>query len=364
MSLLPFLLLALAAAGTTALLTPVAIACAQRWGWLDHPRGRKDHAAATPLLGGLALVGAWIAVPAVGFALARAGLAPTEWADWTHELRQRSDAWLWWLGGVGVAAAAGLWDDLAEARPGPKLLLQGLAAAAPVLGGGVALSWAPWGWLDLLGAWLWIVAAMNAFNWLDNMNGVLSGIAAAVALPFFALAFALEQYAVAAVLALLVGSCLAFLPFNFPRARIFLGDAGSQSIGLLLGALSVQASYRAPETRFEAAPWLVPPALLALPLLDLVAVVVARSRAGAPIARGDHRHLSFRLARRLGGRARAAVACWLLAFAFSALASLLPWCGPFAAAGVLGGQALLFGLAGPPVLPGDAGARDRGGGFD
>ncbi|MBK9384528.1 MAG: undecaprenyl/decaprenyl-phosphate alpha-N-acetylglucosaminyl 1-phosphate transferase [Planctomycetes bacterium] len=344
MSAWTYLALALAAAvlalGTTALARRIAIATA----FLDRPAGRKDHGEAVPYLGGAAVVLVLLALPSAGLLAASGNFAgvPGIAEGALRELAAAGHAWGGLALGLLIACIGGTWDDRAKLAPRAKLALQLAAALCPILLGDLRFDWALHELLGASGAALWIVAAMNAFNFLDNMNGVLAGVVAALALPFFALALALDQVAIAATLAVTCGACLGFLPFNFPRARIFLGDGGSQALGYWIGALAVQASYLGPGTRCALAPFLVPPALLALPLLDLAHVVWSRRRLGVPISRGDHRHVSHRLAQRTGSKRNAALACWGATLALGALAALLPWCTPLEAGAVVATQIALF----------------------
>lgn len=351
MSAWVYLALALGSAALSALLTELARRLALRVGFLDRPAGRKDHGEPVPYLGGAAVVAVLLLVPALGLAAAHGhfGELPGIPPRVGDELAAAGRRFGGFALGLFLALLGGTLDDRAKLRPLAKLALQAAAALCPVLLAGLRFDWVLHEVLAAAGTALWIVVAMNAFNFLDNMNGVLSGVVAALCAPFFVLALALDQVAVAALLAVSFGACAGFLPHNFPRARIFLGDGGSQALGFWIGALTVQASYLGPGTRGELAPFLVPPALLALPFLDLAHVVWSRRRLGVPISRGDHRHVSHRLAARLGSRPRAALACWVSTLALSSLAALLPWCSPLATALVLALQVGVFLAIGGPL---------------
>lgn len=320
-------------------------------GFFDQPMGRKDHAVPTPYLGGAAVVAVLLFWPSLGWLWARFSAVdlPGVASALRGELATRGALWLAFAGGILIALLGGTWDDRAKLRPRTKLAWQGAAALVPVLAGGLRFDWLGSEALGACGAVLWIVGVMNAFNFLDNMNGVLAGVVASLSMPFFVLAYAMDQTAVAALLAVTIGACLGFLPFNFPRARIFLGDGGSQALGFWIGALTVQASYLGPGTRCALAPWLVPPALIAVPALDLVHVVWSRRRLGVPISRGDHRHFSHRLAERWGSKTRAAYGCWGAAALLGTMAILLPWCSTWQAILVIAAQAFCFLWIGGPL---------------
>jgi len=144
---------------------------------------------------------------------------------------------------------------------------------------------------------LWVVGITNAVNFLDNMNGLCAGLGAIAALALAVVNARSGEMTVALAAAALAGACVGFLPYNWPRARIFLGDAGSMLIGFLLAALSVMGAY----TRGAHVPILAlfsPLFVLAIPVLDSLLVVLLRLRLGHPPWVGDRRHISHRLVRR------------------------------------------------------------------
>ena len=170
-------------------------------------------------------------------------------------------------------------------------------------------------WLSLALTVLWLGVVTNAFNFLDNMDGLSAGVAA-VASAFFLLAAMInQQWFVGACLALLLGSVLGFLWFNFPRrggATIFMGDSGSLVVGFLLGFLTARTTYYDPEAGIGeglGGGWYVvfmPLVVLAVPLYDFVSVSLIRLWQGRSPFVGDLQHLSHRLVRR-GLSKRAAV---------------------------------------------------------
>jgi UDP-GlcNAc:undecaprenyl-phosphate/decaprenyl-phosphate GlcNAc-1-phosphate transferase len=168
---------------------------------------------------------------------------------------------------------------------------------------------------------LWILTVINAFNFMDNMNGLCAGLGAIAAWCFAWIAAADGQYLVGLVAFLTFGALLGFLPHNFPRARAFLGDAGSHLVGYLLAVLAVLPHFY---TRQHPRHWavLIPLLVLAVPLLDLVWVVFLRWRLGQPFYVGDTNHLSHRLVRMGLTRTQAVLVIWLAAAVLGALACL------------------------------------------
>jgi UDP-GlcNAc:undecaprenyl-phosphate GlcNAc-1-phosphate transferase len=168
---------------------------------------------------------------------------------------------------------------------------------------------------------LWILTMTNALNFMDNMNGLCAGLGVICA-GCFALAAAIAgHYLVALPAFLTCGALLGFLPYNFPKANVFLGDSGSHLVGYLLGVLAILPHFHTPQ---QPNPWAVlkPLLILAVPLLDLVSVVWLRWRAGRPFYAGDTNHLSHRLVRHGLSPTRAVLLIWLLTAASGALAFL------------------------------------------
>src|SRR5262249_42501550 len=159
---------------------------------------------------------------------------------------------------------------------------------------------------------LWILTVTNAFNFMDNMNGLCAGLGAVGAWYFALSAAAQGQYLVALLALAACGALLGFLPYNFPRASIFLGDAGSHLVGFLLSVLAILPHFYSKQ---NPRPWAVlsPLFILAVPLIDLGWVVLLRWRAGQPFYIGDTNHLSHRLVRRGCSKPAAVLIIWLMA---------------------------------------------------
>ncbi|MCI0586891.1 MAG: undecaprenyl/decaprenyl-phosphate alpha-N-acetylglucosaminyl 1-phosphate transferase [Planctomycetes bacterium] len=293
--------------------TPLFAALARRLRLLDFPAGRKDHAAPTPFLGGAAILLAFL----LGL-LAAGGLGGEDLAI---------------LGGTGLAFAVGLTDDAAKGRFPAAAKLAGQAAAAILaVASGLRGGWSSSAPLDAALTFLLLLAATNAFNFLDNMDGLVAGlgVVAAATLALLGDSFPAEA---------LLGACLGFLPWNFPRARAFAGDAGSHAIGFAATAIAVRACSRAEGSLPARA---LPLLAIAVPILDLVRVVLLRLRLRRPPHVGDHLHLSHRVAATGLGRGRAVLLLWLLAVAGGAAAVVTSRRGALAALLAEGGVLLAF----------------------
>ena len=301
----------LVAAVTAAVLTPIAMACSRTLGFLDDPGPRKIHAGPTPLLGGTAV----FAAVAIAALLAVPSLA-------TEELHRLAGI----LVAAAMAVALGLVDDKHDLGAGAKLAGQVAIALVAAISGLRVTLFIPAPSVQLALTILWLVTIMNALNFLDNMNGLCAGVGAICAAIFGGIALAHSQTLGTALAAATAGALMGFLPWNFPQARIFLGDSGSHLTGFLLGALALLPhyfSYRDPSP--TALPVLIPAIVLSVPLFDMVAVTVRRWRLGAPVYVGDENHLSHRLVRLGLSRVRAVAILYALTLVLGLGAVVLLW---------------------------------------
>src|SRR2546426_5687006 len=291
----------------TAVCSPLAAMLARRLGRVARPREDRWHQRPTPLFGGLAIMAG------IGVGLGSTGLASAPLAV-----------------GAGALAAfgLGLFDDVRGTSPATKLVGQVLIATALFLGGvGVRVIEFPPA-ASLLTV-LWVIGIMNAINLLDNMDGLAAGVTA-IAASALLLSAEDRAPAVALVSAATAGAALGFLAHNFPPARIFMGDAGSQLLGFLLAAATLMHSIGSASglSLALAGPLLI----LAVPLFDVALVTATRSLVGVPIHQGGRDHTSHRLA----------------ALGLSERTTVLPLYALTAALAALG---LLTAIVSPLVLP-------------
>lgn len=280
-----YLLSLAVAAAICAALTPLLIRWAVRRGMLDHPTGHKSHVTPTPYLGGLAIV--------LGFVLAVAGAALLRVAagSTTGGLSE-----LLVILGVALAVSlVGLLDDLrglsVTTRFGVQLVAAGTLWASGVRVDLVPVEVAGIAVIDLLITVVWIVGITNAMNLLDNMDGLSAGIATIAALWFGLLGALNGQILVAALAFALAGGTLGFLRQNRPPARIYMGDAGSLFLGILLATLGIKLDFAT-----DAVPAaLIPILVLTVPVMDTTLVVLARLKHGVSPFRGGRDHISHRL---------------------------------------------------------------------
>jgi len=311
--------------------TLIMLRISPRIGYVDRPGGHKSHRAPTPYGGGVAIFwAAWL--PSLAM-LAFAGFVPGAWiAARFGELFEA------YVGGIGerllptaaiLAGGAalhvlGLIDD---ARPlGPRIKLPVMVAVsfAAAWLGDVRLAEFAHPAVSIALSALWIVVITNAFNFLDNMDGLSAGVAAICLALLAACGLAAGQVLIPVWAGLLLGAVCGFLVFNFPPARIFMGDAGSLVIGYMVAVISVLTTYYESGAGGPAFPLLMPLVVLAVPLYDFATVVTIRLREGRDPMRGDQRHFSHRLVEHGLSRRYAVLTIYLATLATGLTATLLP----------------------------------------
>ncbi len=279
---------------TAFFITPITARLATSLGLLDRPdpESYKLHALATPYLGGIAIFcglvlgsGVFIALPA---ARSLALVSPIAIA-------------------IGLALLIGFVGLIDDIKPLPRSVR--LAAQIAVSLGawevGFRVSATRIGWLDLALTVLWIVGITNAFNLMDNMDGLTAGLAAVSALSFSVIGLTAHQPALAITSSALAGAAFGFLAHNKHPANIFMGDAGAVFLGYLLALIGIRLRF---ENLVEAT-FLVPVVVLGLPIFDTTLVVLGRLIHGRRPFTGASDHLSHRL-RTIGLPVRATV--WIL----------------------------------------------------
>lgn len=325
----PFNIYLLAALGgilTTVITLPLWRAVCLRVGLVDDPGPRKIHETRVPLAGGIAILSGILLPLLAGLVLTNLdffGLLNTESVSklaWGFDRRTHQLTAI--LLGAAAMTLLGSLDDRFELWPALKLAGQVLVAALVAAAGIRITLFVSNPLFSYAITILWIVTVTNAVNFMDNMNGLCAGLGSIAALSIGVAAARDSHYLVAATAFLVSGAILGFLPYNFPRATAFLGDAGSHLIGFLLAVLSILPHfYSAQHPRPLAV--ISPLLLLAVPLGDLAWVVILRLRLRQPFYVGDTNHLSHRLVRRGWNRTRAVLAIWIVAALIGALIFLL-----------------------------------------
>jgi len=283
----------LVAAGVAAVLTPLTMRLARRVGAIDQPRERGLSDRETPLLGGFAI-------------FAGAAIAGTIWLRHIPaSVDGKPVGWHW--GGLVAAMAlitlVGALDDRFDFPPGLKLLGQIAAAVVAVALGGVTIHYVTlpiFGRLNFPNAGpsltaFGLVAMMNVVNFSDGVDGLAAGVCGIDAVAFAVIAFTLaaSQHFGGVLAALTAGAALGFLLHNFPPASSFMGDAGSNLLGLLMGAIAVEGDLKTSAVVTLALPLI----LLAVPFLDTTFVVLKRLKYRRRVYEADQEHFHHRMAR-------------------------------------------------------------------
>ena len=297
-----FLIIFVAALVVAFWATPLARRAAHRFDVLDHPAARKVHLAPMPLLGGVAIYAGTI-------------VALLVFGD-KQEVTQ--------LVGIVVGATLvsffGLWDDRRSLSPALKLAVQ-LLAALILYATGISINIFGYPLVDLALTVLWVVGITNAFNLLDNMDGLSGGVSAVGALFFLVLAVQSHQVLVGSLGAALLGACIGFLWYNFNPARIFMGDSGSLFIGFVLAAIGIKLRF---PTQPVVITWMIPILVLAVPIFDTTLVTISRLRRGLnPLTTPSKDHLSHRLVARGLSHREAVLTIYMICFMSGVLAILL-----------------------------------------
>ncbi len=335
-----------------------------RWGLLDAAdrEAHKREGAAVPNTGGVAIFAA-VALP-LAAVLVSVWLAPVEfWRAylprvWPHVsgLRAMTGVGGGVLSAMCVLHLLGLVDDRRGLGPFMKLGVQAAVAAGLVVLCDMRVLMLPTDHGFWPGAWsvvvsvAWLVVIINAMNFLDNMDGLAAGVGLIIAGIYLAQTLIGGQWFVAGLSAVLAGALLGFLVFNYPPARMYMGDGGSLVVGLVLGVISVRTTYVEP----GAAAWpggrwyavLTPLMVMAIPLYDFTSVTVIRLWSGRSPFRGDLNHFSHRLVRLGMSRRRAVVLVCLCTVATGLSGVMLPTLAPWQAWVAAGQTATVLALLG------------------
>ena len=316
---------------------PIAIRLSWRFGSLDKPGGHKSHESPVPYLGGLAIVLAFsIAL------LLESTIRPSEGVN--SELRLI-------LGTATVLAIIGFFDDMQSLSPWLRLVAEvGSGVMVWNLGAGVGLTGVTW--VDLTLTVFWVVGITNAFNLLDNMDGLAAGMVLIACSVYFAIAAANSQFLVAGLSAGLAGCAVGFLRNNRYPARIYMGDGGALFLGFMVAYLGLKLKVSGDGYQT----FLVPVLVCAIAILDTTLVTVARLMSGRSPFQGGQDHISHRLVTlglpvpvAVGLIHSAAVCIGVLSFVCSRVDPISVWIiGGLVGLGLSAGGVLLWAV---PVYP-------------
>ncbi|HUX88341.1 MAG TPA: MraY family glycosyltransferase [Chloroflexota bacterium] len=317
--MLAFLLIFLAALIVAMAATPVARRLALVSGMVAIPNARRAHQTPTPLLGGIAIY--------LGCAIALILFSDRFYVS------QLIGIFI----GATFVSFLGLWDDRRDLPPLAKLAGQ-VFGALVLVWTGIRIEVFPSTAVDVGLTLVWIVGITNAMNLVDNMDGLLGGVATVASAFFLVLAAQSGQFLVASLAAALLGACLGFLYYNFNPASIFMGDSGSLFIGYVLAAVGIKLKF----DNTDLVTWMIPVLILGLPIFDTTLVVISRLRRHTNPLVGGKDHLSHRLVR-LGWTHREAVMALYLVCGALGVVSMMLVTATMVEAYVVGG--IIFAVA-------------------
>ncbi|MGO8765465.1 MAG: glycosyltransferase family 4 protein [Limisphaerales bacterium] len=298
----------------------------RKWAWrmnlVDDPGQRKIHDQPVPLAGGFAVLTGILVPLILGAVVVRFGIVKiSSHSLLLYGLERRGVELAAIAGGAIAITVIGWLDDKYELKPLPKFIGQFLVALLIATACKRITLFVHNEMFSYAITVLWLLTVINAFNFMDNMNGLCAGIGAIGAFFFGLISGADGEYLVATTEFLICGALLGFLPWNFPKARAFLGDAGSHLVGYLLAVMAILPHFYSRQNPHPLAV-LSPLLVLAIPLADLAQVVVKRTLNGKPFWIGDTNHISHWLARHGLNRTQAVLLIWLVAVMIGTLACL------------------------------------------
>ena len=321
--MLPLIFFAVAFAGafaTSLLALPLWRRYCLRTSLVDDPGHRKIHHAPVPLAGGFTVLTGILLPLGIGAVLLKLGIITSaSAAALVHGLdRRAAELAVLALGAVAITILGWL-DDKHELKALPKFIGQIVIAVAVAAASKRITLFVHSDIFSYTVTILWLLTIINAFNFMDNMNGLCAGLGAIGAFFFAVLAATKGEYLVAITGFLICGALLGFLPWNFPKSHAFLGDAGSHLVGYLLAVMAILPHFY---TRQQPRPLAVlsPLLVLAVPLLDLAQVSLFRWLNRKPFWLGDTNHLSHRLTRNGLSQTQAVLTLWLAATILGSLA--------------------------------------------
>lgn len=284
----------------------IAKKLAIRAGLVAQPIQDRYHRTIIPLGGGIAIFGTISITILAAIATVKFLVAPGH-LDWlgssvtihTEGFLSKISQLVIILIVVFFLFILGLWDDKKHLGPFFKLAVQFAVAIIAAFFADIRFELFIESkiFTSLLSA-IWIVLIINVFNFLDNMDGASAGIAIIISCILLTAAALSGQVFVGSLILVFIGTMLGFLVFNFPPAKIFMGDAGSLIIGFFVALLTVRTTYYHEAQSGQWYPVFMPLLVMAVPLYDFISVTLLRISQGKSPFIGDTQHFSHRLKRR------------------------------------------------------------------
>jgi UDP-GlcNAc:undecaprenyl-phosphate GlcNAc-1-phosphate transferase len=285
--------------GLSTALIPLIRRFAQAQGIIASPKKDRLHTVPIPLLGGVAIFVAFYLTIGVHLALVKVGFPII--SMWAHELNPYIEGAFKNFSKLSVIFfcsliifCVGLIDDLKVLGPKRKLAFEIMIGVVLYYSGISVTMFGGHEWLNCIFTIIWVVAITNAFNLLDNIDGLAAGVAFIAA--FMLLLFCMRggQMLISMLLLIFMGSLLGFLRFNYPPASIFMGDCGSLFIGFMMSALIIMCTFYY-ENQVSLVPLAAPLMILSVPIYDTLSVIIIRIKNKQSLFVGDKNHFSHRL---------------------------------------------------------------------
>ena len=278
----------------TYLMVPVSKRIALRIGAIDYPSNRRINTVPVPRCGGIALYCGFMAAFGIVSLLAH-----TYGHSMLDFIMEREVNGYVLVGAITLMFAIGLVDDIRQLHPKMKFVWQVLACCV-VYVSGISIDvvvdpfsgdLVPLGWLDAPLTVLYLLVFVNVTNLIDGLDGLAAGLVAIVSLCLFILVAGSGTFTVSAMCLALIGSCLAFLRFNFYPATVFMGDSGSLFLGLIVGIVSIMGVARTASLVLM----LVPLVIAGVPVIDTASAIIRRTKEHKRIDEADMGHVHHRL---------------------------------------------------------------------
>jgi UDP-GlcNAc:undecaprenyl-phosphate/decaprenyl-phosphate GlcNAc-1-phosphate transferase len=301
--------------------TPIAIKLGHRWKVLDYPGGRKIHTGPIPLTGGWAIFAALSLVVwghlGIAVLVLNGGYVPDLPVVLQDYVRSSPELALkvlpLWLGALAIFTV-GVLDDVRGMSVSRRLVYQVLVAVATVAMGVKPQVYGVPSWAAAVIGVVWIVGITNAFNFLDGLDGLSTGVSFVGTFCLTVTMAIADQPAATCYVAALAGIQLGFLRYNFNPARVFLGSSGALLLGYLMATATLYVNYLPLVERSWLMPVLAPILILAIPIYDTTSVVIIRFLQRRSIAQGDQSHFHHRLLRLGFSHRQSVLFLWLVAF--------------------------------------------------
>jgi len=287
-----FIIFALISLCINFLITPVLIKTAHRYSWFDKVNQRTIHTGEIPRIGGIGIVFSFIITIVLYFIYNRI------YSPISNPFQSLFHYWPLLLGAL-IINLLGLLDDFTDLKARYKLIIQLIAALLMVASGKYFVNFYIPGFnysihLDIIGpvfTVVWIIGITNAVNLIDGMDGLSSGITEIILFFMGMAAVYSGYYSQALLIFILFGSVLSFMFFNFPPAKLFMGDSGSLFLGFFLACMPLYSSYN----NAYGLALIISISFLFIPILDTIAAILRRIRKGIPFYSPDKHHLHHRL---------------------------------------------------------------------